>query len=132
MKLNSNETEILWGCCAVVIGLGKQQTIPSILSFSFPHLISDTVSIRILNTQDPVCYRSLAFSPPSPPPAPRPAKSMMSAPVAMAECGASRNMPERGRRGTEDELPLLCFEGHAKTTHTVRTRHTGGEGRVKL
>lgn len=50
-------------------------------------------------------------------------------PVAMAECGASRNMPERGRRGTEDE-PLQCFEGRAKTTHTVRV-HAGKEGRVQ-
>lgn len=64
------------------------------------------------------------------PPPPCPAKSMMSPPVAMAECGASRNMPERGRRRrTEDEL-LQCFEGHAETAHTVRS-HAGREGRVE-
>lgn len=53
---------------------------------------------------------------------------MMSAPVAMAECGASRNMPERGRRGTEDELPLLCFEGRAETAHIVHARQHRQKG----
>lgn len=81
--------------------------------------------LSILITQDPVYCHSLAFSPPPP----CPAKSMMSPSVAMAECGASRNMPERGRRGTEDEL-LQCLEGHTKATHTVRT-HAGQEARIK-
>lgn len=39
--------------------------------------------------------------------------------VAMVHSGASRNMPERGRRGRGQDL-VPCLGGHAKTPHTQR------------
>lgn len=51
---------------------------------------------------------------------PCPAKSNDVTFVAMVHSGASRNMPERGRRGRGQDL-VLCLGGHAKTPHTQRS-----------